>query len=282
MRMCLGGLTRPDTSVQTGGPGRLKRSLFLAVEIAPVSRTGSSGLDSQLHHFVRENMSVELPSLVVCGPQLEEIPDATYLARLRSSLLHDPYLRSLKQEALELHEMWPLLSATEPSLARFDAAPLLHSFAEWIRTGDSHVLRLAGGTLRNTQLALLTVLAHLLEYTTYLQHRHHHDHAQSEHAVLTAVHDGGVQGLSIGVLSAIAISCSQSRMHLARYGAIALRLAVCAGAWKDLDEMHAAEPPVCLEARWEGGGARAFKAVLDSYPQVGASSYRKGAHPECC
>ncbi|KAH7044065.1 hypothetical protein B0J12DRAFT_578190 [Macrophomina phaseolina] len=213
-------------------------------------------------------MSVELPSLVVCGPQLEEIPDATYLARLRSSLLHDPYLRSLKQEALELHEMWPLLSATEPSLARFDAAPLLHSFAEWIRTGDSHVLRLAGGTLRNTQLALLTVLAHLLEYTTYLQHRHHHDHAQSEHAVLTAVHDGGVQGLSIGVLSAIAISCSQSRMHLASYGAVALRLAVCAGAWKDLDEMHAAEPPVCLEARWEGGGARAFKAVLDSYPQA--------------
>ncbi|KAH7028245.1 hypothetical protein B0J12DRAFT_770787 [Macrophomina phaseolina] len=56
-------------------------------------------------------------------------------------------------------------------------------------------------------------------------------------------------------------------MHVAKHGAVALRLALYAGACIDLDEIQAAEPTVCLSARWDGA-EEAFKLVLDNHPQA--------------
>lgn len=166
-----------------------------------------------------------------------------------------------------------LLVATEPSLERVAAAPLLQGLADWITSDNSSALPFAEATTGNTVLAVLTVLAHILEYMTYLKHGHVTDGEGDAHLdALKGVRDGGIQGLCIGLLSATALACSQTRAEVARHGAIAIRLALCVGAFIDLDDVQASEPTLCVSARWspaEGDrGRENFEHVLDSYPQV--------------
>lgn len=141
-------------------------------------------------------MSAGIPTLIACGPQSGILPNAASLSHIRSSLLHDPNLRTLKQEAKELSNLWPLLIATEPSFERVDAIPVLHSLTEWIETGDLTTLHIDRGAPRNIQLAVLTVLTHIVEYSTFLNNCHLHDQSQvtqwdAHTAVLKSVHKGG-------------------------------------------------------------------------------------------
>ncbi|KAK0645193.1 Non-reducing polyketide synthase andM [Lasiodiplodia hormozganensis] len=200
-------------------------------------------------------------------------PDATYLSRLRSILVNDPDLQGFRQELTELPEVWMLLVATEPSLERVAAAPLLQGLADWITSDNSSALPFAEATTGNTLLAVLTVLAHILEYMSYLKHGQLTDGEGDAHLdALKGVRDGGIQGLCIGLLSATALACSQTRAEVARHGAIAIRLALCVGAFIDLDDVQASEPTLCVSARWspaEGDrGREKFEDVLDSYPQA--------------
>lgn len=46
---------------------------------------------------------------------------------------------------------------------------------------------------------------------------------------------GGIQGFCTGFLSAAAVACSNSDEDVCIFGAVVLRLAVCIGAYVDLD-----------------------------------------------
>ncbi|POR36056.1 Polyketide synthase [Tolypocladium paradoxum] len=227
-------------------------------------------------------MPAEPPSLLICGSVIPKQPDVAYLSRLRSSLIHDPSLADLRDGVAELPDLWSLLVEKEPSLDCVGVAPFLQSLAEWMTRSNSSALPTAERTSRNTRLAVLTVLAHIVEYMTYLQS--HEVGEENEHASsLEGVRDGGIQGLCIGLLSAIALACSQNKTEVARHGAIAVRLALCVGAFVDLDETEQPEPTVCISARWprgegDGGdgaarGHEAFQALLGSYPQDAANAH---------
>lgn len=204
--------------------------------------------------------STNLPSLVVCGSQIG-IPDAAYLSRLWSSLAHDAELVGLKRETEQIHDLWSLMVEQDARLERLSASSSIQSLTEWARSGDSTALLLALGTstVRNTQLAVLTVLAHILEYANYLNvHGPSLDTGSPEpedgHGrLLQAVQDGGIQGLCIGMLSATAMACSRSKPELFRNGAIAVRLAVCIGAYIDLDSMETKHCMVSVAVRWPPG-----------------------------
>ncbi|KAK7403411.1 hypothetical protein QQX98_010824 [Neonectria punicea] len=216
-------------------------------------------------------MSVKMPSLLICGSVIAD-PDAAYLSRLRSNVIHSPHLADLRDALRELPELWSLLVEREPSLQRVNAAPVLQNLVEWIK-GDNSSLPLAGRTSRNAQLAVLTVLSHISEYMDYLSS---HDTSPEEDdgdldahtSILKGVRDGGIQGLCVGLLSAMALACSPTSADVAKHGAVAVRLALCVGALVDLDEMELPETTVCISTRWpRGEGEEVLKAVLDSYPQ---------------
>lgn len=212
-------------------------------------------------------MATSSLSLIVCGPQID-IPDTNYLSHLRSILIHDPNLRTLRQEAIELTELWSLLVAREPALSRVAASPALRGLAEWITNGDVTALRVAERTSRNMLLAVLTVLAHILEYAANLNHGD--DNRGDVHVKsLEDVRDGGIQGLCIGLLSATALASSRTRAQVAKNGAIALRLALCVGACIDHEETQSEEQTICLTARWSSSHReQAFMKVFNSFPQV--------------
>ncbi|KAG5659884.1 hypothetical protein KAF25_003406 [Fusarium avenaceum] len=229
-------------------------------------------------------MADKLPSMLICGSVISD-PDTVYLSRLRSNIIHNPHLTDLRDALLELPELWSLLVEKEHSLERVGAALVLQNLVEWIEC-DNSSLPLAGRTSRNTQLAVLTVLAHISEYMFYLSS---HDMSEEDSrgnldahtSILKSVCDGGIQGLCVGLLSAMALACSATSTDVAKNGAIAVRLALCVGALVDLDEIELSEPTVCISTRWprgEGDGSEeVLKAVLDSYPQ----SYI-GVLLDCC
>ncbi|KAK7974463.1 hypothetical protein PG989_016311 [Apiospora arundinis] len=197
-------------------------------------------------------MPAESTSMLVCGSLIAS-HNAASLAHLRSSLVHDPSFAGLKQELTELPDVWSLLVDREPSLAAVDAAPLFHSLSSWLQgNSSSEALSLPEGAPKNILYAILTVLTHTLEYATFLGRSNAttagDDDAHSRR--LEDFQDGGVQGLCIGLLSGIAIACSKNRVELGKNAAIAVRLAICAGACVDLAELQSAEPTVCLSARW--------------------------------
>lgn len=220
-------------------------------------------------------MATDSPSLLICGSVISD-PDHAYLSRIRSSIIHNPHLAELRDAVIELPELWSLLIEREKSLQRVDTARVLRNLVEWIECGNSS-LPLEGRTSRNTQLAVLTVLAHFSEYMIYLSS---HDMNEKDGrgnldphtSVLEGVRDGGIQGLCVGLLSAIALACSPTITDVAKYGAVAVRLALCVGALVDLDEIELSEPTACIFARWpqsEGDDRdELLKVMLETYPSV--------------
>ncbi|KAF2168589.1 hypothetical protein M409DRAFT_36358, partial [Zasmidium cellare ATCC 36951] len=68
---------------------------------------------------------------------------------------------------------------------------------------------------------------------------------------------GGIQGLCVGFLTAIAIASSTSDVTIGSHAALALRLAVAAGAYVDQDGQYSSTPTdyVAVAARWSGHDA---------------------------
>lgn len=222
------------------------------------------------------------PSLVLCGSVIST-PDASYLSRLRATLIYDQHLTDLRNEVSELFETWPLLVERQPLLRSVRAFPFLQSLSTWVHCGDTSALLLVGAASKNTQSAVLTVLSHILEYVSFLNSTCGYNEGATSrfgdpHACnLENLLLGGIQGLCMGLLSAIAISISQKKTDLGKYGAIAIRLALCIGAFVDLDEAQLAEPCVCISASWLSNDElqarmermQIFESSLDREEQVG-------------
>lgn len=211
----------------------------------------------------------DLPALIVCGSQIG-IPDSTVLSRLWSSLVNDADLVSFRHEIEELPELWSLLASKDARLEQLPGLSSTHSLREWIRSGDSAALlsALRDSTTRNTLSALLTVLVHILEYLSY----HQSNRETSHESVLRNLQGGGIQGLCIGMLSAASLACSKTTHEIARNGATALRLALCIGAYIDLDIVKSAQPMGSMAVRWptgsESNGGEILEETLKSFPEV--------------
>ncbi|KAA8652644.1 Type I Polyketide synthases (Type I PKS) [Aspergillus tanneri] len=209
-------------------------------------------------------ISEERPLLVVCGPQTGP-PDQTYLSRLHSHLTHEPDLRGLKLAVTELPMMWKLLLKHQLSLHQVPGERLLTKLAEWATTSTSAI---EDGCTSNMVLAVLTVISHIVEYTTYL--KYNLDDGGDGDPCLQSVRNGGIQGLCIGFLSATALACARSTEEVVEYGVVAMRLALCVGAWLDLDQELSQEQAICVSARWPSNarGEEVVKSILEQYPQT--------------
>lgn len=190
--------------------------------------------------------SMELPSLVVLGPQTPS-PSAEHLSQLRLVLLKDRRLAIFLAAIKDLPSLWPVLVEANPSLTQVPGLQLLEGIKRWIDQGDFPAQH--SETLPNVLSTPLTVILQIVEYFNYLDHL---GPAVSHAQILDNVQNGGIQGFCTGFLAAISLACSKDERDISELGSIALRLAVCVGAYVDLDGRFA-HPPCetsCVTVRW--------------------------------
>lgn len=208
---------------------------------------------------------MSLPSLVVFGSQTP-CPSVEYISRLRSFLLNSHYLADFVTAIRDLPDIWPSLVEVSPSLSRVPGLKALEDFRRWIDQGDLPFS--SSEILPNVLSTPLTVIIHISEYFNYLEQvGPGTSHAQ----VLDSVQNGGIQGLCTGLMAAISLACSSSEEDIGKIGAVALRLAVCIGAFVDLDARYAVVPceTSCFTVRWTSNmGKSHILDILDDYSEV--------------
>ncbi|KAL1615746.1 Type I Iterative PKS [Neofusicoccum ribis] len=149
--------------------------------------------------------------------------DQQSFRRLSSSLLdsqtHAWALRTIE----DLPEQWDIICAEFPKLQAAAGAKLLPQLGEWLETGTMGTDRLP-----NILLSPLVVIAQLTEYAAYVELRG----ADSE-ITLPPLE---TLGFCIGILSAMAVSCSTRKATFEKCAAAAVRLAMLIGAVVDAQD----------------------------------------------
>ena len=208
-------------------------------------------------------MPFALPSAVVCGPQTI-LPPQRSLEHLRDYLTNDRNLKELHQAILELPDLLSQLEANDTRLQKISPLPL-NTLRSWVLNHDFALE--VPEALPNILLAPLTILIHIVQYIEYL------DQLELDDAhvhVRKATCHGGFQGLCTGSLSATALACSSTRSEIGQHAAIALKLAMCIGAYVDLGRVAGADSTMtCFIARWGDCSQREdVEQILSRYSQV--------------
>lgn len=214
-------------------------------------------------------MPPTLPSAVVCGSQTIP-PSQDILSRLRFHLTQDPDLEALAEAVYELPNLLSRLVEDNSLLTRIPSE-LPASLKHWISNSE-FVLNIPA-TLPNVLLAPLTVIIHVVQYVQYLKQFV----ADDSHAhIRESVRHGGFQGLCTGFLSATALACSKTKKDIARNAAVAMRLAMCIGAYVDLDQTATggeSTTVACFVVQWGPGCPREeVEQILKHYPDVSPKS----------
>ncbi|EFX05857.1 polyketide synthase [Grosmannia clavigera kw1407] len=112
-------------------------------------------------------------------------------------------------------------------------------------------LRAAVGQLPDNTVShyglAVTVLVQITQYCRYLEIIGKDAHRR----VLDSVQSGGVQGFCVGFLSTVAVASSDDESNLGTLAAVALRLAVCIGAYVDADGARNADDYMSVAVRWQ-------------------------------
>lgn len=209
-----------------------------------------------------------LPSLLVFGPQTE-LPSQEVLAGLRQELTQNPSLLSLKVAVKDLLRFWHTLTDFDPELCQVPGAKYLSDFQHWILDGGAFPHHLTGNP--NVYALSVTVVLQITQYIRYISglglkdpHRH----------ILDGLVDGGAHGFCVGLLSALAVSSSQTEADIAAVAGTSVRLAVCIGAYVDKDGRFGELPDqkACVDVRWRddnADGKDEVIALIRTYQDVG-------------
>ena len=206
------------------------------------------------------------PSLLVFGSQ-SSWPPSEHLARLRSRLLNDQKLAKLLASIRELPSLWNTIIDAEPQLSQVRAGDQLNVLLRWV---DDGALPPSSGFLPNVLNTPLTVITHLVQYFDYLR-----DTNRSHAQILRSAQRGGFQGFCSGLLSAIALACSKNEDNINELGSIAVRIALLAGAFIDLDSLTSTETGeyACLAVRYKSNTIRdEVEELVQRFPKVRISS----------
>lgn len=203
-----------------------------------------------------------LPSLIAFGSQTTW-PTSEYLFQLRAALLLEPRLRTFLIAIKELPRLWQDLIAYDPRLTAVPGEKCLDDLVEWVNHGE---LQSTSGLPPNVLTTPFTIIIHVIQYFHYI------DGLQTNHAeVLKNVKTGGIQGFCTGILTAIAVACSKDEEDINVFGAVALKLALCIGAYVDLDGAFASEvnETTSIAVRWRSeAGHDSILETLKSFPEV--------------
>lgn len=207
---------------------------------------------------------MDLPSLVVFGPQITTWPASEYLSQLRTTLLNEPILSSFVSAIRDLPDLWETLVKWKPSLFSVPGLQAIQIIQQWIDGGE---LSWTQDVLPNVLFTPMTVIIQIIQYFQHMQG------GNSHHALmLKDLEIGGIQGFCTGFLTALAVASSVNEKSIAVNAGVALRLAMCIGAMVDLDGSFGSSPNLttCLAVRWktELGSKDNLLHILKDYPGV--------------
>lgn len=180
-----------------------------------------------------ENPGTEaFPAMLVFGPQAEH-PSDSVTDELRLELVNSNALLALREAAQQLPVFWQELVTFDPALSQVPGSEFLGNIKHWLEDGAA-LQRQEGGSPNHFALAVTTLLQ-FSQYSHYLSCLGHDAHSK----VVQNLQRGGAQGFCVGFLNAVAVASSRNESDLGAYAAVALRLAVCIGAYVDLDGRYA-------------------------------------------
>lgn len=207
-------------------------------------------------------MATPFPSIVAFGSQTIW-PTSDYLFQLRAALLLEPRLKKFLLSIKELPTLWQDLVAYDPRLRAVPGQECLDDLVEWVNHGE---FLIKPAVPPNVLIMPFTIVIHIIQYFRYLSSL-----KTTQAVVLEHLKEGGAQGFCTGILTAVAVACSKSEEDVSNLAAVALKLAICIGAYVDLDGAFGKESDetTSIAVRWrsEAGRDRVLE-ILKSYPGV--------------
>ncbi|KAK8054708.1 Methylphloroacetophenone synthase [Apiospora phragmitis] len=216
-------------------------------------------------------MTGTLPSLLVFGPQGDIALEKAHQS-LHLELSSSTRLSALREAVDDLPQFWETLVDFDPSLRQVPGAKYLGQLKQWLN-GAGPIPHSQQADLPNHYALAISVLLQITQYTRYLDHLGHDSHRR----LLDSTKSGGVQGFCVGFLSAVAVVTSKAEADIGASAATALCLAVCIGAYVDLDGACYSTPTEyrATALRWRAGNAEdkaEVVAVLETTPHAYISS----------
>lgn len=193
-------------------------------------------------------------TVLLFGPQALSFNQEAFL-KLRDTILGSPAYQWVLDVVDELPTIWITLLNSMPKLEVIDGAKELKNLSDWIRSGD---IRGDSFPLPNILLSPLVVITQLTQYANYTQ----------EHPELRKSDKTETLGFCTGILSALAVSSSAGEGQFAKYGSVAVRLAMAIGAIVDAQDSERG-PSKSLATAWNtANGEYELKRILAGFPDV--------------
>lgn len=201
------------------------------------------------------SLSIIPDEYLVFGPQCLAF-DRTAASELRARLVGDKSMSWALETLRGLASYWAELESAVPALKDSNGEEALGDLNHWLSTGDFGVVDFP---LPNILLTPLVVILHLAQYQ------------QSRTSGKTSRHIKETLGLCTGLLSAAAVSCSESDEQLQQYGATAVRLAMLLGAVVDGNDVSLGPESRAksYSVGWTSPGMRMdLRRILEAFPEV--------------
>ena len=201
-----------------------------------------------LHNcFLRVLIEMAFPSLVAFGG-IAPWPGTDRLDQLRTTLHQQSSLKSFVRVIQELPLLWKTLVRQDPSIHSITGNTAAEALSQWITGGAiTQTVHDLGNVIRMP----LTTIAQIAQYISYLRQRG--DPYAHEAIIKNAILGGGIQGLCIGLLSALAVASGKTEDEIGSFAATSVKLAFCIGAYVDLDAHRSKDEsnPSTMAVRWK-------------------------------
>lgn len=208
--------------------------------------------------------------LIVFGPQTS-CPSKGFLAEIRTYILSEPRLVTFLEALKDLPSLWDRLVDHDDTLKALPGRETLACLGNWIQHGELPDEVIAESNLFGMPL---TIVIHIVQYFHYL------DGNISHNQLMEDVSTAGVQGFCLGLLSAVAVGCARQEGEVDTQASVALRLAVCIGAYIDLHRVYTVDSfdSVSLAVRWRSVTSHnSLLEVLQTYPDVSSHILHSGS-----
>lgn len=199
-------------------------------------------------------------TVLLFGPQALSFNQEAFL-KLRATILGSPSYQWVLDVVDELPAIWTTLVESIPKLKVINGAKELKNLSVWIRSGD---INGDSFPLPNILLSPLVVITQLTQYANYTQ----------DHPELRKSDNTETLGFCTGILSALAVSSSAGETQFAKYGSVAVRLAMVIGAIVDAQDAPSERgPSKSLATAWNSAhGENELKRILTEFPEVSKCS----------
>ncbi|KAI0382686.1 hypothetical protein F5Y04DRAFT_287742 [Hypomontagnella monticulosa] len=188
--------------------------------------------------------------------------DEVIFAELRRTVVENEEFRWAIETIAEFPQIWSSLTASVPGLNTESALKQLEDLSDAFRTGRPLETSLP---LPNKLLIPLVVISHLTQYATFLRNSTEEVDIDP-FGVYEA--DRTTLGLCTGLLSAFAVSSSNSSVQFKKYAAVAVRLAMVIGAVVDAQD-EATKSSKSLTVAWTTAkGEEELRRIVNSFSKT--------------